>query len=105
MFLSLTTITGIIVGIITLNVSEKAHLMISIIGFVSSLPGWLLFGLSLYKDYMYSGLLMMTSGVILIPFLMTVGAKTKELVGNYESLFFFAAYLTNIVIYVTYFAH
>jgi hypothetical protein len=48
---------------------------------------------------------MMMAGVILIPFLMTIGAKTKELVGNYESPYFFAAYLTNIVIYVIYLAH
>jgi len=54
---------------------------------------------------MYCGLLMMVAGVILIPFLMTIGVKTKELVGDYESLFFFAAYLTNIVIYLVYLSH
>jgi hypothetical protein len=103
-FLSLTTITGILAGVITINVSETFHIKIATVGFASSSLGWILFSLSLYKVNIYYGLLIMSLGLILIPYLTTVYKKVGDLKANYESLFFLAAYLTNLVIYMTYFA-
>ena len=103
LFLTSTTIMGILTGIITNNVSKGAHFVIAAIGFFSAFLGWTLLGLALLRmKRRFSGLLMVVFGCVMMPILMYVGISAWSVNAMIELIFFLAAYITNLVIYEVY---
>jgi hypothetical protein len=98
---SITTVMGILSGIVTLKKNEAAHLSLGLVGFITSILGWILFGLSLRDIYFPGYLLMIVWGVVVIPvstlIFFTWKDKCYRAVG--ELSMFIGAYITGLVMF------
>lgn len=98
-FLMATSFFGILSGIIRQKGHLLTHKTICAIGFVLSSFGWITLGLeALYINKTF-GALFFAWGMTIVPLLLYAVFQKKPLL-KYEVIFFFGAFLTNLILLV-----
>jgi hypothetical protein len=100
-FFTTTTLAGILVGLVTLNINSNLHFYISLVGFLFSIIGWIFFGVSLIRKNTAYFIIMFFWGLIVVPasiiFLYDPINRILPAIG--EMSMFMGAYLTGLIMF------
>jgi hypothetical protein len=103
--LLITTVMGILEGMITKKINERIHFLIGVVGFTFSAIGWILLGVFLFQTRSVVALIIGLWGVAImvwIPYASLHYCHGKNCPAKYEVLLFVGAFVTNIILSALY---
>jgi hypothetical protein len=103
--LMVTTVMGIIEGVITKKMNERVHSAVGVIGFAFSAIGWIVLSVSLFRLHVFMSVVMGILGVMIltvVPYATWKFFRAKTCPAVYELILFIGAFVTNIVLSVMY---
>jgi hypothetical protein len=101
--LIITTLAGILTGLITEEANKSVHLMIAKIGFMFSIVGFIIYGLFFITNNIFVGVFMLSWGVIIMPYQIYVHLSGRNLYAKNEFFMFLGAFLTNVSLVLLYY--
>jgi hypothetical protein len=97
-FLVTTTITGVLTGLINQRMNIKVHNLFAATGFTACIPGWILFGGQLFNIYTVRSLILLSWGLIVMPFVALFFYKSNKISAKLEIFMFLGAFITDLIL-------